>query len=471
MWSMNEIIRKKKKIITSLKANNFVFHGAERSIPRKRFSDSIVENRPSAIIAEIKLESPSSGKLYNGDPLSLAREYIRAGVAAISVVTEPFFFGGDIRLLTEISAISPVPVLRKDFILDPVELEETKASGADAVLLIASIHSRQRLRELISRCSELGLEPLVEVHSLEELHKAITAGAKMIGINNRDLETLEIDLSISERLAPYVPEDVVLISESGIADISHIRRLNRSGIYSFLVGTSIITSSSPAKKISELLSPLKKLMNREGPLIKFCGLTNREDSLRAVETGCDMLGFVFCESKRRIDDISFLLKELPEEIPKIGIVTEYELLDWQKYVEQGIDCFQVHRVNRAKDLAEKKRVFTIPSFNSHKVDPEGLSSYIQNFPILHVDSSDAGGSGKCSSWGISRKIRERFWRSRLILAGGLNPQNVREAIQRVGPWAVDVSSGIESETGKKDLSRMRAFVREVRGTSDEISQY
>ncbi|MDA0987642.1 MAG: indole-3-glycerol phosphate synthase TrpC [Chloroflexi bacterium] len=209
------------------------------------------------LIAEAKKASPSRGLLRdNYDPASLAKTYADNGAAAVSVLTEKDNFQGSLEHMEAVkNVLLPlgVPVLRKDFIFDPYQVHEARAYGADALLLIVSILTLERLKELLRACQSLWLQALVEVHSEEEIDIALTAGAEIIGINNRDLRTFETDISVTERLASRVPRGKILVSESGIHSHDDLVRLGRVGVHAVLVGEAIVTSPDPGAKVRELL--------------------------------------------------------------------------------------------------------------------------------------------------------------------------------------------------------------------------
>lgn len=219
-----------------------------------------------AIIAEVKKASPSKGLLSRDfDPLRLALEYQQGGAAAVSVITEEKFFLGHLSYLVLIKDVITLPVLRKDFIIDPYQLYETRALGADAVLLIAAALPGSQLAEFGEIAAGLGLSCLVEVHTEEELDRALTAGSKIIGINNRDLRTFETDLSRTFNLAGKVAgEEVTLVSESGIRSYSDIRRLKESGVHAALVGEALVRRASPGRALRELAGLEAVLQGRTG---------------------------------------------------------------------------------------------------------------------------------------------------------------------------------------------------------------
>jgi indole-3-glycerol phosphate synthase len=187
------------------------------------------------------------------DPVAIARDYAAGGADAISVLTEERFFQGSLLYLEQIRDAVAIPLLRKDFMLDPYQIEEAKAYGADAVLLIAAILDTGLMRELRERATELSLDTLIEVHTEEELEAAVAVGAQLVGINNRDLKTFDVSLSTTERLAPLLPANIPAVCESGIDSLEHIRRVERLGIHVFLIGESLMRAPEPGKKLGELL--------------------------------------------------------------------------------------------------------------------------------------------------------------------------------------------------------------------------
>lgn len=205
------------------------------------------------IIAEIKKASPSKGVIREHFmPYEMAREYRIGGAIALSVLTEEKYFMGRLDYLVSIKIYSNIPVLRKDFIFDDYQIWESRAAGADAILLIVAILGKQQLADLMGRSAEFGMATLVEVHNEDEMETALDAGARIIGINNRDLKTFKTDLETTVRLAPYVPEDRILVSESGISSFDDIVKLRKNGVNAFLIGEALIKERELAKKLKEL---------------------------------------------------------------------------------------------------------------------------------------------------------------------------------------------------------------------------
>jgi indole-3-glycerol phosphate synthase len=206
------------------------------------------------LIAEVKRASPSKGVLNSElDPVRLARAYLQGGAAAISVLTEERYFRGSGKDLEAVKKALPhVPVLRKDFILKPYQVFESRAWGADALLLIAAILDDSELKELLSLSHELGMQCLVEVHNEEELKKALACDAKIIGINNRDLDTMSEDLNVTKKLRPLIPPEPIVVSESGIKGREDIEKLKGWGINAVLIGEVLVTADDVLAKIKEL---------------------------------------------------------------------------------------------------------------------------------------------------------------------------------------------------------------------------
>lgn len=216
--------------------------------------EKALRSRALSIVAEVKRSSPSKGRIREDfDPLAIARTYAENGAAAVSVVTERQFFEGQPSFVTGIRKTVRIPLLRKDFIIDSWQVFESRLLGADAVLLIARILEPLRLSDFIFLSRELGLSPLVEVHDEADLEKAVSSGATIIGINNRDLSTFSTDLGVSLRLAPLVPPGSLMISESGIRSRRDMEELASAGIRTFLIGETLMRERDIAGKMGELL--------------------------------------------------------------------------------------------------------------------------------------------------------------------------------------------------------------------------
>jgi indole-3-glycerol phosphate synthase len=243
-----QVERRRRETPVSALRDRPLFHA-----PARGFAAAL-KGHSRRIVAEIKRASPSKGLIRKDfDPVAIARDYAAHGARAISVLTEERFFQGSLVDLERIREAVQVPLLRKDFMLDPYQLIEAKSYGADAVLFIAALLDPTLLRELREQATALSLDALVEVHSEDELSAAVEAGAQLLGINNRDLKTFEVSLATTEKLAPLVPAGTPAVCESGIDSLEQIRRVEKLGIHVFLIGESLMRAPEPGKKLSELL--------------------------------------------------------------------------------------------------------------------------------------------------------------------------------------------------------------------------
>jgi indole-3-glycerol phosphate synthase len=230
---------------------------ASRAPRPGRFRDALSRTDRVNVIAECKRRSPSHGVLRAAyDPVAIARGYAAAGAAAVSVLTEPTFFDGSLEHLASVRDAVALPVLRKDFVVSEYQLLEARANGADAVLLIAAALASKDLRALARSAAALALDVLVEVHDPAELDRALEAGATIVGVNNRNLRTLAVDVGLSERVIAAVPAGVVPVSESGLKSPSDLQRLRAVGYRAFLIGERFMTSDDPGAALRSLLEPL-----------------------------------------------------------------------------------------------------------------------------------------------------------------------------------------------------------------------
>jgi len=255
---LEKIIQIKKEEVGE-KKKGFPLKALEEIIqsvaPPRDFMEPFSKNISMVLIAEIKFASPSLGMIAEGKDLhQIAQQYERGGASAISVLTETYFFKGDLLYLRRVKEASKLPVLQKDFILDPFQIYEGRARGADAVLLIASLLNREQLKDFVGLTQELHMIPLVEIHDEGDLEKISDLALPLIGVNNRDLSTFTIDVKNSLRLKEKIPSAIKVISESGIKDPKDVKLLREAGIQGILVGEILMRSSDPASKIQELLS-------------------------------------------------------------------------------------------------------------------------------------------------------------------------------------------------------------------------
>lgn len=258
MTILEKIIAVKQQEVTVLKARTALseWRLMTECLPPARNFRSAIGGRDCRIIAEVKRRSPSKGILSRDfDPAQIAGVYQDNGAAAVSVLTDREFFGGDKEHLIDVRGKIRLPLLRKDFVIDPCQIYETRLLGADAVLLIADILETAQLADYLGVTQELGLAALVEVHDREDLERALAAGAGLIGINNRNLKTFVTDLQTSADLAAHIPKDRIVVSESGIRSRADIETLAAAGIHAFLIGETLMQAPDRGEKLRELLGP------------------------------------------------------------------------------------------------------------------------------------------------------------------------------------------------------------------------
>ena len=252
---LDEIVKEKLIEVEALK-KRLKLEFKKKDLPKVRDFKKAISRRGISLIAETKAASPSAGVMFDKYvPENIAKEYEKAGAAAVSVLTDVTYFNGSMDDLERVRNSISLPVLRKDFIIDEIQIFESRLAGADAVLLIARILGRDELERFIKLAEKLGMDALVEVHSVKEARSALDAGAEMIGINNRDLNTLKVDLGNTINIINEVPalKKKTLVSESGISERGQVELLRDAGIKAVLVGEAILKSSDMGKKIRELI--------------------------------------------------------------------------------------------------------------------------------------------------------------------------------------------------------------------------
>lgn len=405
-------------------------------------------------ILECKGASPSAGVLVpDYDPAELAGAY--EGVAdAVSVLTEPEFFGGSLAHLARVRArLGNVPLLRKDFILGPGEVAEARAHGADAVLLMLSVLDDAGWRACSEACAGLGMEALTEVHDQGELARALALGAPIIGINNRDLKTLRVDLSVTERLAPLVPPDRRIVCESGIASRGDVLRLAPL-VDGFLVGTRLSRGGRPALAARELIAGA----------VKVCGLRRPADARAAWLAGASRGGLIFAADSPRCVDTE-TARRVQAAAP----------LEW----------VGVFRDQPAAEVAAKARALSLAAVQLHGGEdaayaqavraelPQGCEIWKAVPGCAPLPEPAAFGAdrlvldtGRNGSLGGSGVPFDPVALATLdlggsVLAGGITPGNVREAA-RLGPWMLDINSGVEAAPGQKDAKKLKELFMELR---------
>jgi len=419
------------------------------------------------LIAEVKRASPSKGLLApHLDPVELARSYEANGAAAISVLTEPHFFLGSPEYLTAIKQAVNIPILRKDFIMDEYQVYEARAWGADAILLICAILDDQQLRRLLKAAHDQHMRCLVEVHNAEETRRAVAAGAVVIGINSRDLVTFDMNPSLVRELRQLIPADRVVVAESGIHTAADARRLARYDVQAMLVGESLVKSNDVAMQMRSLLQGAN-----ESVQVKICGLRTQEHLNAAIDAGADMLGFVFYEPSHRYLEpqgvqalwASPINREPTEQrLPDlVGVFVNKDAGFINDVAEQvGLHFVQLHGHESPEFCQQIKRpVLKALHLHTH-ADKSMIKAYQETTWRILLDTPTPawGGTGVTHDWSLAHSVATEI---PIMLAGGLTPENVAEAISQVHPWGIDVSSGVETNK-HKDVTKIRTFIENVR---------
>jgi len=382
-----------------------------------RFAEALARDGFGAI-AEFKRRSPSAGDIRpDGDVTQIARAYEAAGARAMSVLVDERFAGSwdDLRAAR---AATGLPLLAKGFFSTPADLETARDAGADAVLLLLRDLDDSAADALLGVARTLGLDTLVEAHDAAELARAAALDAPVIGINARDLATFRIDRAAQLELLAVAPRDRTIVAESGIETRAQAALAELSGAHAVLVGSTLMRAADPGAKLRDLLAR---------PLVKVCGLTRQDDVDAAVEAGADLVGFILAdESPRRAE----ALLDVPDSVLRVAVFVG-ETDDTDADLVQFYGREDGHRSRDAVLLRRGERVGTVVDLPWERGDPS------------HVE-------------------RARSTVGRVMLAGGLGPENVAEAIERVRPWAVDSARSTETSPGIKDHDSLRAWVEAAR---------
>lgn len=484
-----EIISAKRQHVEAAKARmpiEGIRELAQLQSGSRRLASALRDKSRPNIIAEFKRRSPSKGSIKSAaDPAATAQVYQSAGAAAISVLTEENYFDGSLDDLRHVREASHLPVLRKDFIFDEYQVYESAAAGADALLLIVAALDDETLSRLRTIAEdELGIDALVEVHTKHELNRAVASGARLIGVNNRDLHTFEVSVATSHALARSTPKDTILVSESGLtpADVPELRKVGYSG---FLVGEALMRAADADKAIRDFIGEPEGLAPRS-VLVKICGITNVEDARAAIEAGADMLGFNFYRPSPRfiepdaareiIDAIRAETRSENARVIMLGVFVNEPVEDVIRIAElSGLDGIQLHgdeTIEYCRELKHRApQRFAIKVVRSNgAVDFRDLRRHAADaFMLDAYDSNLRGGTGRTADWRLARQAARQL--PQLFLAGGLSPENVADAISAVQPYAVDACSALELAPGQKDQARMKEFVAAVRAVKlpDEVS--
>jgi tryptophan synthase beta chain len=459
------------------------------------------------LIAEIKRSSPSAGRIAADadDIVARARAYQGGGAAAISVLCEPHWFGGSVEDLANIRAAVSVPVLAKEFVVDPRQLLLLRAAGADAVLLLAVLQPRRSLARLVDRALDLGLEPLVEAHDEREIDAALATRARVIGLNNRDLRSLDVDPERAPRLRDRVPDDRIVIAESGVRDASTIRAWRALGFDGALVGEALVRAGDPESTTRAFVAagrlPADPVEAARAPFVKICGITDEAGVAAAVRAGADAIGLNLVPGTPRalsLDEAVALARVARSSAPigdrpAIVVITVDRTADDLNEIAVAVDAdaIQLSGDEPASLIASLVRpawkVLHLPSADVSRTGyaamgidsaagkpatPVSFAATARAFVAagavkIMLDTSGGqhpGGTGTrvdaALVAGVARDVP-------ILLAGGLDPANVADALRAAAIVGVDVASGTEAPRiagmrPRKDPLRVALFAKRAR---------
>ena len=463
-----------------------------------------------SLMAEIKRASPSKGiiSLSTCAPAQ-ARTYALAGASVISVLTEPDWFKGSIDDMRAVrQALAGMPnrpaVLRKEFIFDEYQILEARVAGADTFLLIVKMLDTALLERLYKYGQSLGMEAVVEVNTTDEMEIAVKLGSKVIGVNNRNLTTFDVDMDTTNRLMEMVPEGTTLCALSGITGPQDVEPYLKTGVGAVLVGEALMRAKDTTKFISELLggnSEQIKSRTSEHLAVKICGTRSAEAAKAAIEAGADLIGMILVTGRKRCVSIETAraISQTVHNTPKatsshvkssaagtekavsffehkgayalqhpsraliVGVFQNQPLdyvLEQQRLL--NLDIVQLH----GKEPLEWASIIPVPVIRAFKPNDAGLAA--RGFHSLPLLDSGAGGTGEQLDLSTVVDILRNDDGLHVLFAGGLNPDNVAQAIQNLGDQAekvvcVDVSSGVETD-GEQDLEKIKAFVKAAKAS-------
>nr|MBA2299989.1 tryptophan synthase subunit beta [Chloroflexota bacterium] len=457
------------------------------------------------LIAEIKRSSPSAGQIAGSgeDILARARAYEAGGAAAISVLCEPHWFGGSIEDLRAVRAAVAIPVLAKEFVVDARQLPMLREAGADLVLLLAVLHSPARLGRLVERALELGLEPLVEAHDERELLAALATDARIIGINNRDLRTLQVDTSRADRLRALVPDDRLVVAESGVRDAETVARWRALGFDAALVGEGLMRAADPTTAARSYVAagrqPQDPANVARRPFVKICGVTDPAGALAAVRAGADAVGLNLAPGTPReleVNEASALARAIRNAAPngggpRIVAIVADPSPEHLAALTAGIDPDAIQFSGRESVSAvaaaprEAWKAIHLPAQAPDPTEPAdrpeattgdaieaGRAYLAARASRILVDTAGGphpGGTGVRSATTVVAAVAREI---PVVLAGGLSAANVAAALREISAVGVDVASGVEmprdpGERPRKDPFKVALFVKRAKAARDD----
>ncbi|WP_205214970.1 MULTISPECIES: bifunctional indole-3-glycerol-phosphate synthase TrpC/phosphoribosylanthranilate isomerase TrpF [Sphingomonas] len=419
------------------------------AVPSERSLEAALRRPGARFIMEVKRASPSGHRSAHSIETA-AKAY--AGVAdAVSVLTDERFFGGSFAALRSVRALFDGPILAKDFVVDPRQVTEARLHGADAVLCMLSVLDDDGARAMMAEAARLAMDVLTEVHDEEELERALALGARIVGINNRDLKTLRTDLAVTERLAPLVPAERVLVSESGIATRVDVERLAPLAD-AFLVGSSLMAADDVGEAARALV------FGR----VKVCGLTRAEDVRAAAAAGATHVGLILVPGTPRALTVEQAgpLAEVARAagLKPVGVFRDAPVDQVIAAAEAlGLAVVQLHGDESADSVAAIRGLFGGEVWTAGAEERGGHRQLFDH---------GAGGTGEAFDWAT---VSDHPRRPEAWLAGGIGPDNARAA-QATGVYGLDASSRLESAPGIKDHDKLRALFAALRPTKRKATR-
>ncbi|CCU75561.1 unnamed protein product [Blumeria hordei] len=515
----------KENILEKIFAHRKTIVRAQKEIPSQRPSDlqnmleldiappliSFVDRLRTSpfhisLMAEIKRASPSKGNInLDVNVCSQARAYALAGASVISVLTEPKWFKGSIDDLKAIrQALEGMPnrpaILRKEFIFDEYQILEARLAGADSVLLIVKMLEVNTLTRLYLYSQSLGMEPLVEVNTAEEMAIASKLGAKIIGVNNRNLTNFELELNTTTKLLELATDNTIICALSGITGEKDIEAYKGSGISAVLIGEALMRAKSPPSFIRELLGEGKPLpdITVNPLLVKICGTRKAEVAAEAIKAGANMIGIILVPGRNRCvshEDALAISKVVHEScLPMRNTLIDNSALQASDFFSHASSIIQSNRPSLVgvfqdqplKDILELQKIYDLDIVQLHGKEPVEWANLIpvpvirsfkpgqagisrRGYHSVPLLDSGSGGSGEKLDMSEVKATLSKDKNLRILLAGGLDPENIVEAITQAGEFGdriigVDVSSGVEEE-GIQSAERIRAFVQAAKSIS------
>ncbi len=475
----------------------------DQQVPERPEPRSFIEpfTRPGLhLIAEVKRSSPSAGQIAAErlDIVAQARAYAAGGAAAISVLCEPHWFGGSVDDVRRVRDAVSIPVLAKEFVVDPRQFGSLRAAGADAVLILVVLHpNKRRLRELVSLATDLGLEPLVEAHDRRELELALESGARAIGVNNRDLRTLDVDVERADRLRSLVPDDRVVIAESGVRDPSTVARWRALGFDGALVGEALMRAADPAATVRSFVAagrqPEDPANVARRPFVKICGVTDADGVAAAVAAGADAIGLnVVAGTPRELGsteagELATMVRSIapPARRPGVVLITADASTELIRETSLAVDPDAIqasgHETIAAVSALPRPcwKVLHLPVSDGGQptrvaggtVEAAGayLAAGAERILLDTAGGLHPGGTGRRVAVSLAAAVAREV---PVILAGGLTAANVAGALREIPAVGVDVASGVEAprnpgERPRKDPVKVALFVKRAKASRDD----